>query len=84
MTKKLVKVTMEDISNGKRCTSTRCPVSIAISNTIGVPIGVGIKEWGRSGRGGGSYPLPKSAIDFIRQFDMEDFPYKPFSFYISY
>lgn len=84
MTKQLVKVTLQDIEEGKRCKSTKCPIALAISRTIKYPVGVGVSEWGQSGIEGDSHKLPKSAIAFIQRFDIEDSSHAIFNFYITY
>lgn len=74
----IIKVTEDHIKNGLRCTTTCCPVALAlqeISSNVSVGL-VGI--WLDSVR----YKVPRSVYRFIRRFDNNK-TVKPFNFILK-
>lgn len=81
-----ISVTQEDIDNGRRCHSGKCPIALAAARTGGD------LEWSVGSRNAYAYryttvgaeirtrhSLPKEARDFVRDFDFHQ-PVVPFEF----
>ncbi len=81
---KIINVTQEDIDNGLRTSSCKCPIARAAKREFGLPALISpsfslflLKDYENI-----LFSLPSSARDFINDFDGER-PVKPFSFQIS-
>lgn len=72
-----VTVTSEDIVNGARRLSDKCPVARALTRAFGAPVSVGYATYG----GVVSGILPDEAMAFIKAFD-NLLPVKPFEFIV--
>ena len=76
--KVMIKVTADDIANGKRMDIYNCPVAKAISRRLGQEVFAGTEEY-VTVEGNRVYNLPEKARGFIDSFDgCEDV--SPFTF----
>jgi hypothetical protein len=79
-----VKVTQEDIDDGKQASCYDCPLAIALSRAIGCDVGVsgGKASW-VDRYGVNEVWLPPVADDWYRRFDNDNYgrgPVSPFEF----
>lgn len=75
----LISVTQEDIDKGERDCG-KCPIALAASRAIGIPVDVGNREaW----INGSPRVMPSIARQFILRFDAQ-LAVKPFSFELNY
>jgi hypothetical protein len=72
-----IKVTKEDINNGRAGNSFACPVALAIRRTIDAYGAAVSNDWIITD--GNIYRTPLSVVDFIEQFDRGD-AVDPFEF----
>jgi hypothetical protein len=74
----IVKVEQKHINNGKACDCRLCPVALAMTEQLGMPITVGAGAWWPT-NGAGMNKLPQFVIDKINDFD-DDKAITPFEF----
>lgn len=74
-----ITVTAEDIAKGKRVSSNRCPIALAVRRVI--PDFLWVNNWYVITQRG-ARPLSKSASKFTRDFDKAR-PVKPFKFILK-
>ena len=81
MRKTKIRVTRQDIREGKQEGRYSCPIAIAMKRTIGLRCRVGCKE--ASVPHFGPLSLPRKAAEFVNTFDYFGAKrVKPFEFYI--
>lgn len=77
-----VKVTQDDIKNGKRCLSRKCPLALAVARATGKSAIVRVTTL-TVDNFAHRFNMSKKLIRFINDFD-SDRPVKPFSFILRF
>jgi hypothetical protein len=76
-----VKVTADDIRQGRPMRQRDCPVALAMQRATGLPVRVHINTFS-VGRKKGRYPLPRAVARFVCNFD-DGLPVRPSSFTVD-
>lgn len=80
-----ITVTADDICNGVRENTHKCPIARAVSRVFNVPtddVEVGDDENNNLKVKGDTYDLPEEAVEFFKAFDSSE-PVNPFEFEID-
>lgn len=80
-----IEVTQADIDQGETCSTSDCPVALAIIRAVGKELYISVKNE-RVYISPKFYPLPQEVQDFIGSFDGGPgcLPCRPFSFDLAY